>query len=568
MTFSKKGVIFLLVVILASSFCFPTEKKVRNYLTGIPWYPRSPERLTDMLDSFFKNAESKPIPGKIVGLIGPHAGLVHSGQCSARAYKQLEKQPGLERVILMGISHRGGFYGAAVSDFDYNSTPLGDIPVDTTITAQLAKENLFRKSNSIVQSEHSLETHLPFLQYIQKKLKNNRYKIVPILFGYLDKKDFKKMADIIKKYVTPKTLIIASSDFTHYGAGYGYLPFRTNIKENLTKLDMGMINHIKKMDFDGFFEYKRETGITMCGFAPVGVLMNIFKEDNCRAELMDYYKSGDRGNDYSLSVSYASLIFIKKGVAPLTHSRSARCRSFGGFISKVCRKNKISQGISKESGKTSVNRGPGKAPPEPEKTTIKTGDKPMNLSLKEKKTLLSIARQTLENHFKGNYKVLKEIENSYSINTPLKEKSGVFVTLRKKNDLRGCIGSIIGVEPLWEAVRNNVLKSAFHDPRFPPLKESELEKVDIEISVMTPLQKIDDYKKIRLGTDGVIIRKDNHQAVYLPQVATETGWNLDQFLGHLCQKAWLPTNSYKSGGIEFHIFQALVFEEKEMEQHK
>jgi AmmeMemoRadiSam system protein B/AmmeMemoRadiSam system protein A len=516
MTFSKKGVIFLLIFILASSFCSPKEKKARDYLTGIEWYPRSPERLTDMLETFFKNAKSKPIPGKIVGLIGPHAGLGYSGQCAARAYKQLEKQPDLERVILMGISHRGGFYGAAVSDYDYNSTPLGNIPVDTAVTAQLAKESLFRKSNSIMQNEHSLETHLPFLQYMQKKLKNNRYKIVPILFGYLEKKDFKKMADVIKKYVTPKTLVIASSDFTHYGASYGYAPFRTNIKENLTKLDMGMVNYIKKMDFDEFFEYKRETDITMCGFTPVGVLMNIFKEDKCKAELIDYYKSGDRGNDYSFSVSYASLIFIT----------------------------------------------------EPGKTKEKPGDKPMNLSLKEKKTLLSIARQTLENHFKGNYKVLKEVENSYPITHPLKEKSGVFVTLRKQGDLRGCIGTIIGVEPLWEGVRNNVLKSAFHDPRFPPLKESELEKVDIEISVMTPLQKIDDYKKIRLGTDGVIIRKDNHQAVYLPQVATETGWNLDQFLGHLCQKAWLPANAYKSEGIEFHIFQALVFEEKEMEQHK
>jgi len=120
-----------------------------------------------------------------------------------------------------------------------------------------------------LQEEHSLETHLPFLQYVQKKLKNNHYKIVPIIFGYLEKKDFKKMADMIKKYVTPKTLIIASSDFTHYGDNYGYVPFRTNIKENLTKLDMGMIDHIKKLDFDGFFQYKQGTGITMCGFTPV-----------------------------------------------------------------------------------------------------------------------------------------------------------------------------------------------------------------------------------------------------------------------------------------------------------
>ncbi|UCH95236.1 MAG: AmmeMemoRadiSam system protein B [Candidatus Aminicenantes bacterium] len=532
MTLCKKSVIFVLVLILVSPFCSPKEKKVRDYLTTVQWYPRSPEQLTHMLETFFKNAEIKPIPGKIVGLIGPHAGLGYSGQCAARAYKQLEKLPGLERVILMGISHRGGFYGAAVSDFDYNSTPLGNIPVDTQITAQLAKESLFRKSNSILQDEHSLETHLPFLQYIQKKLKNNQYKIVPILFGYLEKKDFKKMADIIKKYVTPKTLIIASSDFTHYGAGYGYVPFRTNIKENLTRLDMGMIEHIKKLDFDGFYNYQRDTDITMCGFVPVGVLMNIFKENNCKAALIDYYKSGDRGNDYSFSVSYASLI------------------------------------ISKESGKTSVKRSPGKAFPGPKKTKENIGDKPMSLNLKEKKTLLSIARKTLEDHFQGNYVVLKEVENNFPITPGLKEKAGVFVTLRKQGDLRGCIGSIVGEEPLWEGVRNNVLKSAFRDPRFYPLKEDELEKIDIEISVMTPLQQINDYKKIQLGTDGVIIRKGYHQAVYLPQVATETGWDLDQFLGHLCQKAGLPANEYKSKDIEFHIFQALVFDEKEMETHK
>lgn len=530
MTPNKKSVIFLLSVILVSSFCLPKEKKVRGYLADGQWYPRSPKVLTEMLETFFKNAESKPIPGKIIGLIGPHAGLVYSGQCAARAYKQLEQLPDLERVILLGVSHRGSFYGAVVSDFDFDSTPLGEIPVDTAVTAKLAKEHLFSKNNSIMQNEHSLETHLPFLQYIQNKLKNNRYKIVPILFGYLEKKDFKKMADIIKKYITPKTLVIASSDFTHYGANYGYIPFRTNIKENLTKLDMGMINYIREMDFDRYLQYKKKTGITMCGIIPVGVLMNIFKDDNCKVELIDYYKSGDRGNDYSFSVSYASLIFVK------------------------------------ESGKTSAGRSPGQALPEAKKNTEKPGDTPMNLSNKEKKTLLAIARQTLENHFKGNYKVLKEVENSFPITPSLKEKTGVFVTLRKQGDLRGCIGSIIGMEPLWQGVRDNVLKSAFQDPRFPPLRETELNKVEIEISVMTPLQKIDDYKKIRLGTDGVIIRKDYYQAVYLPQVATETGWNLDQFLGHLCQKAGLPANAYRSGGMQFHIFQALVFEEKEMEK--
>jgi AmmeMemoRadiSam system protein B/AmmeMemoRadiSam system protein A len=541
MAFNKKNVIFLLTFLLVVPGMLLHGKTCRAYLIGTEWYPRAPDQLGRMLEKFFNNAKSQSIPGQIAGLIGPHAGFAYSGQCAARAYKQLETLPGLERVILLGISHRGGFYGAAVSDFDCNSTPLGDIPVDTTVTAQLAKEKFFRKSNSIMQYEHSLETHLPFLQYVQQKLKNKRYKIVPILFGYLDKKDFKPMADIIKKYITPKTLVIASSDFTHYGAAYGYEPFKTNIKENLTQLDMGMVEFIKKGDFDGYFDYHRKTGITMCGFVPVGILMNIFKDDNGTGTLIDYYKSADDSGDYSFSVSYASII--------------------------------ISKDKSKSKAERAVNRGPGKVPEESGdtgKTALKKGDNPMTLSIEEKKTLLSIARGTLEGHFEGKDISSQAVEekNKSSLTPLLKEKAGVFVTLRKSGDLRGCIGSIVGVEPLWEGVRNNVLNSAFHDFRFSPVKKDEMKAIEMEISVMTPLQKIVDYKKIRLGTDGVIIKKDGRQAVFLPQVATETGWNLDQFLSQLCMKAGLLPSDYRSEEMEFFIFQAQVFSEHEVKKEK
>jgi AmmeMemoRadiSam system protein A len=126
----------------------------------------------------------------------------------------------------------------------------------------------------------------------------------------------------------------------------------------------------------------------------------------------------------------------------------------------------------------------------------------------------------------------------------------------------------VGAEPLYLGVQGNAIKSAVRDPRFSPVKKAELKDIDIEISVMTPLQPIEDYRKIRLGTDGVIIKKGYYQAVYLPQVATETGWNLDQFLGSLCQKAGLPSNSYLPAQnkddekMEFLIFQAQVFAEK------
>jgi AmmeMemoRadiSam system protein B/AmmeMemoRadiSam system protein A len=514
----KKHVVFLLILVLAVSLPFAQGKNVRKHLTSIKWYPSYDKILLNMLDDFFKNTSPKPIPGQITGIIAPHAGLRYSGQCAAWAYKQLESRPGLERVILLGISHRGGFYGAAVSSFDANSTPLGEIPVDTAVTSKLAKEKFFKLNDRILQDEHCLETHLPFLQYIQKKLKNDRYKIVPILFGSLDKKDFKPMAEIIKKYITPNTLLIASSDFTHYGANYGYAPFTTDIKNNLTKLDMGMIKLIENMDFNAYYDYKKKTRITMCGFTPTGVLMNILAGDNCKGTLVDYYKSADLSGDYSFSVSYASIVISKPA----------------------------------ETGK--ANRGPGKAAGE---------ETPMTLSVNEKKTLMTIARRTLERHFAGESTASADIEALFKKElTPLlREKSGVFVTLNKNSDLRGCIGTIIGIQPLWDGVRKNALNAAFNDYRFPSLKKKELKDVHIEISVMTPLQPIDDYKKIRLGTDGVIIRKGHSQSVFLPQVATETGWTLDQFLGRLCAKAGLSPTEYRKAGMEFLIFQALVFGE-------
>ena len=145
----------------------------------------------------------------------------------------------------------------------------------------------------------------------------------------------------------------------------------------------------------------------------------------------------------------------------------------------------------------------------------------------------------------------------------LRENLGVFVTLRKKGELRGCIGSIVGGEPLYRGVAANAVHAAVDDPRFPPLRKDELRGVAIEISVMTPLRPVQDYRSIRLGTDGVVIRDGPAQAVFLPQVAVETGWSLDQFLGSLCLKAGLGRDAYRlSPTMQFFVFQAQVFSER------
>jgi len=501
----------LLVTMFLSSILHPGQEKVRNYLTTGNWYPGDKQQLDKLLDSCFKAspAATKEIEGRIVGLIAPHAAFVFSGRCAAAAYSPLSKQKGIRRVILLGVSHHGGFYGACVADFTHFSTPLGRLPVDSEAIRLLAVKKHFIRDDDIMQQEHSLENQLPFLQ---KALAGQDFKIVPILFGGLKIEDFTTMADAIRPLADVNTLVVASTDLTHYGAGFGYEPFQTDIAANLTRLDQGLLDCVRKLDLPAYIDYFKKTGITACGFVPVGVLMALLSaRGDCRVQLCDYYKSGDLNNDYSTSVSYASLLFTRSAIA-------AAVPAAQGFT----------------------------------------------LSRDEKKTLLKIARDSLQGYLTSG-KDLEPDPNTYLLTGNLQKKLGVFVTLRENGELRGCIGTIIGIDTLCRSVAENAVSSAVRDPRFPAVTAAELQKIDIEISVLTPLARIPDYRRIRLGTDGVIIRDGHFQAVFLPQVATETGWNLEQFLTNLCRKAGLAGSAFQeSKTMEFHVFQAIVFDEKQL----
>ncbi len=139
------------------------------------------------------------------------------------------------------------------------------------------------------------------------------------------------------------------------------------------------------------------------------------------------------------------------------------------------------------------------------------------------------------------------------------EKLGAFVTLKKGEKLRGCIGNIIGDHPLWKTIIKMAAQAAFNDPRFPPLKNEELDHVSLEISIISPMQPLDDPGKIVPGRDGLLIRKKGASGLLLPQVATEWGWDRETFLGHTCRKAGLPENCWKEPDTEIYWFQAVVF---------
>jgi len=178
------------------------------------------------------------------------------------------------------------------------------------------------------------------------------------------------------------------------------------------------------------------------------------------------------------------------------------------------------------------------------------------LNREQRELLLTMAKETVESFVTTGQAPEFDVTDER-----LKQKQGAFVTLTKNGQLRGCIGQIVPTdEPLWQVVREMAVAACSEDGRFNPVEKSELDELEYEVSVLSAPEAIDDWKKIELGKQGVIIRKGGRSGVFLPQVATETGWTLEEFLGQLCsQKAGLSPSCYKDKDTEIQIFSAQVF---------
>jgi hypothetical protein len=178
----------------------------------------------------------------------------------------------------------------------------------------------------------------------------------------------------------------------------------------------------------------------------------------------------------------------------------------------------------------------------------------LGLSEKEKEVLRDVVRKTLDSVVNGG--PIPKIDNRSG---KLGERWGAFVTLTKEGVLRGCIGHIVGTQPLIDTVAEMARAAALEDPRFPRVKPDELPGIEFEISVLTPIKKVTDINEIQVGRDGIIIRRGYNQGLLLPQVATEYGWDRETFLEHTCLKAGLPRNAWKQEGTVIEMFSAEVF---------
>ncbi len=465
--------------------------------------------------------------GHLLALVSPHAGYMFSGQTAAyafaRALKQ-EKQANhaspanqkAKRVILLGPSHYAGFEGAALSDASSFQTPLGDLPIDQKTVEALADFPLFRFMPEVHRKEHSLELQLPLIYKTFGPVE-----LVPVVIGQLeDETETRLIGGVLKRFLRDGDIVVVSSDFCHIGPRYQYQPFKNNIKDNVFLLDKEAYTYINALDLEGFFNFRDRTGATICGFYPICVLLSILPE-YAGASVLNYTTSQDSlVEDDDNSVSYMAIAIG----APAKQEQGS---PWGQEPAEIGCQNLLSED--------------------------------------ERTALLAVARETVASAAaKKSQPKTAALKKTYP---GLAQPRGVFVTLFKRNpqleegrELRGCIGHIWPVRSLADAVCENAVGAAMRDYRFLPVTTDELDSLEIEISVLTPLKRIESYDEIVIGRDGVVFYKNGSQAVFLPHVAVQFGWDLEQTLTQLSLKAGLGESAWKQGA-KFDIFQTESFEE-------
>jgi AmmeMemoRadiSam system protein B/AmmeMemoRadiSam system protein A len=370
-------------------------------------------------------------------------------------------------------------------------------PLGTVPIAEDVTEALMNKSTLIssIPQAHAQEHSLE-IQLPFLQVVLEDFHLVPIVMGQQDLPTCKEVSASIADAVKGKNaLLIASTDLSHF---HSY--------EQAVELDQVVIDHVDAFDPEGLSKALRRRQCEACGGGPVVTVMLAAQARGAnKSEVLHYANSGDVTGDHSSVVGYMAAALYKSSNSP--------------------KKNKE------------------------EKVGVDLG-----LSEEEKKTLHEIAHTVIWNMASG-----KEVPEFQVTSEKLKEPRGAFVTINKKGSLRGCIGHIKGVKPLYKSVEEMAEAAAFQDPRFPPVTKNELKDLEIEISALTPFRQITDTSEIEVGKHGIYIERGFYSGLLLPQVATEYGWDRETFLEHTCRKAGLPIDAWKDKDTRIYIFSADIF---------
>ena len=462
------------------------------------FYPSKADLLEKEVMNYYKEAVVKK-HDNVRAVICPHAGYIFSGKTAASGFNQIDENTKYKLVFILASSHHYYFNGASVYCDGNFLMPYGVETVDTKFCKSLIENqpDLFTDDPIVHTNEHSIEVQLPFLHY---KLKND-YAIVPIILGTSDSETCSRLAEILKPFMTKENLFVISTDFSHYpdydNATLIDASTEKAILENNPQKLLDILSENKKKHI-----FNLQT--SLCGWTSVLTLLYMTGNDSSITyHGVDYRNSGDEkvyGNRHEV-VGYWSIA--------VTENNSLSNDEF-------------------------------------------------YLTEEDKTSLLREARSSIEKLF-TNKKVTQPDLSGCS--DALNAHCGAFVTLYKRKKLRGCIGMILSNEPLLKTVHEMAISAAKRAYRFSPVTAEELNEIDIEISVLSPLKKIKDISEIELGKHGIYIVKGYSSGVFLPQVAEETGWDLENYLGHCARdKAGIGWDGWKEAII--YTFTATVFGEK------
>lgn len=285
------------------------NEKVRLPAVAGQFYESDPVKLKKNIARMLSELDgSEKLEGRARAFVVPHAGYVFSGKTALKVISAAASSV-YERILIIAPSHRVPFQGLAFADYTVLRTPLGDMKVDLDALGKLSSYPYIQQINQAHAYEHALEVELPFIQTFFPDIP-----ILPFISGHLDVKTAESIAEALSAFWNQDTLWVISSDFTHYGANFSYLPFNSNIPENIKKLDMGAIEKILQFDLNGFSGYMAKTGATICGENPIKILLaEIAKNSaNLSSRLIEYTTSGEMTGDYSHCVSYAGIAVFEK----------------------------------------------------------------------------------------------------------------------------------------------------------------------------------------------------------------------------------------------------------------
>ena len=497
----SKFLTFLLFGILFFfSNCQSQNKNIdRQPAVAGQFYPANREELNSTLKQLF----SKAVPSKeikdVIAIISPHAGYVFSGEVAASSFNQIDTEKEYENIFVIGSSHHIAFEGASIYSHGNFITPIGTVKVNTELADQLIKKYSLFSDRT---DAHESEHSLEVqLPFLQYRLKKN-FKIVPIVLGTQSTSICQRIAEALWPYLNTKNLFVISTDFSHYPAYKDAKDIdKATADAILTNVPNTLIQSMEKYQSKGI----SNLATCLCGWTSVLTLMYMTENNpDIVFTHIQYKNSGDTEyGEKNRVVGYNAIAIALKGKKAHTEFK---------------------------------------------------------LNDKDKKELLLIARNTITEYVKN--RRIPEIDMK-NLSPAMKTNCGAFVTLKKHGDLRGCIGRFDASEPLHKVVQDMAIASSTQDYRFTPVAPNEIPELEIEISVLTPMRRIYSTDEIKLGTHGIYIRKGQNSGTFLPQVATETGWTKEEFLGHCAQdKAGIDWNGWKDA--ELYIYEALVFGEKEL----